>query len=186
MHSSRSKTAILAALVAVQLCSCGSGKQAEPTPAAAAPSAAPSGADNGIDGLEACLQQGGLQTTRLPDGGLESRSPKGMSQEKAATISQQCSDKFNPSANGYTADKTQLPALYEGLVSVNDCMRSHGFPTSDAPTLDTFVASSGQWDPYIAVLPPPLKPGQRIDVNSPKPVVPLEELTKACPKPTGT
>ncbi len=40
---------------------------------------------------------------------------------------------------------------YDRLVEVNECMREHGFPSSDPPTFESFESTGGAWYPYDTI-----------------------------------
>ena len=129
--------------------------------------------------MVACLEKAGFSVTIGADGGMDIKSPDPKVTPRAALRA--CQEELQ--AQGAVPDpnapqsRSDREKMYKFLLGVNDCMKRHGYPTAEPPSLDTYVDGDGLWHPYDGVFGGP--PGSNGLSAAPK--VDLATVQKECP-----
>ena len=101
----------------------------------------------------ACLEAKGMVVVNLPDGGQQVKAPDGV--EPLPAI-RECDEQLR--AAGILPDPNApvpaevLRSRYRDLLKMQECMKSHGYPTGQPPSVEGYGEDGGSWHPYDAVL----------------------------------
>lgn len=127
--------------------------------------------------MKHCLEREGFLVTVGPGGRLDIESPEpGVTPREVIGSCQDdlVEEGLLPDPNAPPA-RADLEKRYEFMLGINDCMRDHGFPTEQPPSLDVYIEGDGLWHPYFVG---PKDPGGM----SPTPAVDFEVLQRECPE----
>ncbi len=181
----RLKYWVLVGTMGLVLAACGAGSTSSQSSSRGSPSQRPPptlSEDEAIATrkMAECLENAGFLVTVSPDGrvDIESPDPKVTPREVIAT----CQEDLE--AQGIVPDpdippsRTELEERYDFMVGINECMKEHGFPTEQPPSIDVYMEGGGLWHPYFEISEGPPDAGG----VSPKPAVDLETLQRECPE----
>ncbi len=68
--------------------------------------------------------------------------------ERVSSINAACENALSDRGVILNADAAAFAIVYESYVAVHKCLIENGFPTTDPPTLDTFIDSPHDWTPW--------------------------------------
>lgn len=125
----------------------GCGGQDGSAPVSEAPAAA--AVEEYGPGMQRCLGEAGYEVQVMADGGI-----RGQVHPDQMSVFDEVHKACETEVSGHLvqeASDDQFRTLYTQRLALKDCLTAEGFTISEPPSVQVFIDSGGQWQPYADV-----------------------------------